>query len=548
MTSRAAAKATSSFLDRFYASRVSLPKPTPWRRETVHIPMPDEAVLGADLYTPAEASKGVLLIRGPYGRGFLMSLGFARAFAGQGYTVLFASTRGTADSTGVLDPMRDEVGDDHAIVAWMRDQPWYPGRFGTIGGSYLGHTQWALMDDPPDDLASSVVTMGPHDFSRHFWGTGSFNYDLFGWSAQVAAAGGDTNMLRTMLSQASFGKRVAPVMEAHPVLPAADAFFGKLGKDWLHERLIRPDLTDPFWAPMQHNDAIENTSTPTLILAGWQDIFLSQSIEQYTRLRRRGVDVALTVGAWTHTQLLMGAQPVMGPESLDWLDRHLAGRPLARRGPVRVEVTGAATWIDLPEWPPAEVESAALYLHAGGRLDDARPNGEAADATFVFNPAAATPAIGGNMIAQGGYKDDSAYAARDDVLTYDTGPLTGDVTLLGAPTLVLAHSSDLPDADLFVRVSDVDAKGRSHNVTETYRRVDGSGPVELTFFDAAHTFKAGHRIRLFIAGGSFPQFTRNPGTGENPLTAPTLHPNRHTITHRDGASQLRLPLAIQPIH
>jgi hypothetical protein len=283
-------------LDRLAARQFRLPKPNAWRQDTMRIPMRDGIELGADLYTPAGKSSGLLLARGPYGRGAVIGMTAGRQFAAQGYTLLFVSTRGTFDSAGVLDPMRDEVRDGEDVVTWMRRQPWFPGRFGTVGTSYLGHTQWAMLSDPPPELVASVVTMGPHDFSQHFWGTGSFNYDLLGWSQQVAGPGASTNVLKSIIAQSSFAKKIAPVMQAVPVLPAADEFFARQGKQWIHERLIRPDLTDPFWAPMQHADALETTTTPTLILTGWQDIFLPQSLRQYARLRERGVDAAITIG------------------------------------------------------------------------------------------------------------------------------------------------------------------------------------------------------------------------------------------------------------
>lgn len=95
--------------------------------------------------------------------------------------------------------------------------------------------------------------------------------------------------------------------------------------------------------------------------------------------------------------------------------------------------------------------------------------------------------------------------------------MPADLTILGAPRVTLAHTTGLPDADLFVRISDVDPKRRSRNVTERYTRL-GELPdlEEFALFETAHTFRAGHRIRLIIAGGSFPQFTRNPGTRREP--------------------------------
>ncbi|MEV0341798.1 CocE/NonD family hydrolase [Nocardia sp. NPDC050713] len=511
--------------------------------QTVRIPTRAGILLGADLYTPVVPSKGVLLVAGPYGRGLAMAVGFARAFAGQGYTTLFASSRGTADSEGELDPMRSEAGDMWDIVRWMRERPWYPGRFGMIGGSYHGYAQWALMSDPPDDLAAAVVTMAPHDFIRHSWGTGSFRFDLVGWSADVGSPE-DPNPFRSMRTRAAMRKRVDAMIEAVPFLPGAHDFFTDAGRRWALDRLERDDLDDPYWASERHADALENSRVPTLIFAGWQDIFLPQSMQQYARLRERGVDVALTVGAWTHIDIIFRGQPVIGPETLDWLDAYLAGvGDLRRRAPVRVQLGGRKRWIELREWPPADVTTTTLHLHPGGRLDEDVPGPGAAESSFVFDPARPTPTIGGNLISAGGYQDDTAYAEREDVLVYDSAPLGADLRLLGAPSVLLEHITERCDADVFIRVSDVDPKGRSRNVTETYQRRSGVGALALTLNDTAYVFQAGHRVRLIIAGGSFPQFSRNPGTGENPLAAATLHQNRHEIHHANGASKLHLPVA-----
>jgi hypothetical protein len=110
---------------------------------------------------------------------------------------------------------------------------------------------------------------------------------------------------------------------------------------------------------------------------------------------------------------------------------------------------------------------------------------------------------------------------------------------MGTAVVTLAHRSETGDADLFVRLSDVDPRGRSRNVTEGYLRVlgdgvlgdgvpGGDGLVRVELLPAAHRFAAGHRIRLLIAGGSFPQYARNPGTGENPVTAAKRVPNRYS--------------------
>lgn len=142
--------------------------------------MRDGVQLVADHYAPATSQPvGTLLVRGPYGRRFPFSLVFARIYAARGYHVVLQSVRGTFGSGGVFEPMVNEAADGADTVAWLREQPWFTGRFGTIGLPYLGFTQWALLHDPPPELAAAVITVGPHDFRASVWGTGSFTVNDF---------------------------------------------------------------------------------------------------------------------------------------------------------------------------------------------------------------------------------------------------------------------------------------------------------------------------------------------------------------------------------
>jgi hypothetical protein len=222
------------------------------------------------------------------------------------------------------------------------------------------------------------------------------------------------------------------------------------------------------------------------------------------------------------------------PEALDWFAEHLAGtRSRTRWAPVRVFVTGTKQWRDLPDWPPATTGK-ALYPQPGGGLGDQAAPAGGAPATFTYDPADPTPTVGGRLLspAFGGYRDDRKLAARADVLTF-TGPaLPEPLQVVGTPTVELAHSSDNPHADLFVRISEVDAKGRSRNVSDGFVRLDPAstdGVVRLELDAVAHRFAAGHRIRLLIAGGSFPRWERNLGTGEDPATGTAMAPSRRTI-------------------
>ena len=123
----------------------------------------------------------------PYGRSLPFALIYARIYAARGYHVLLQSVRGTFGSGGTFVPMVHEVDDAADTVAWLREQPWFTGTFATIGLSYLGFTQWALLSDPPPELAAAVISIGPHDLYASTWGSGAFALgDFLGWADMMA--------------------------------------------------------------------------------------------------------------------------------------------------------------------------------------------------------------------------------------------------------------------------------------------------------------------------------------------------------------------------
>ena len=527
------------------------PATTGYTVERVRVPMRDGVQLMADHYAPTTSPAiGTLLIRGPYGRGFPFTLIFGALYASRGYHVVLQSVRGTFGSGGVFVPMANEVADGADTVVWLREQPWFTGRFATIGLSYLGFTQWALLQDPPPELATAVITVGPHDFNESVWGTGAFAVnDFLGWSDMVANQE-DPVRARAALRQLQIRRKVAQAAAAVPLGDGARALLGA-GAPWFESWVEHSDPRDPFWDALRCNEALDRVQVPVLLLGGWQDVFIRQTLQQYAHLRGRGVDVALTVGPWTHTQLLTKGLATWAQESLDWLGTHLGGAPaVARPSRVRVYLTGvdrAQAWRSLPEWPPATTDR-ALYLWPGGYLGETAPSQKGlAPATFRYDPADPTPTIGGPLLsANGGYRDDSRLASRPDVLAFTSATLTQDLYVYGSPVIELAHGADNPHVDLFVRVSEVYAKGRSRNVSEGYRRLqDAAKPksgkiVRLELDGMAHRFRAGSRLRVLIAGSWSPRYAHNLGGDEPVLTARQATPVTHSV--RYGRSRLLLPV------
>ena len=493
------------------------------------VPMRDGVNLIADHYRPlTDTPAGTLLMRGPYARDSLAARATMGLYAARGYHVLLQSTRGSFGSGGSFDPGVNETADGVDTVEWLRQQPWFTGSFATVGASYLGFTGWALMADPPPELTGSVIIMAPHHIGRAAWGRGTFALiDFLTWGYQVTwhERGG---WIRQLIRNALMPRKLQPVLETLPLEDAAGSVLGGASpfyEPWLHNS--EPD--GDYW--IQRSASIDVVQTPVLLIGGWQDIFFDQTVEQFVSLHARGVDVTLVIGAWTHGQ---GGTAAIR-ESLEWLGGQ------RRTTPVRVEVTTDAGWRDLPTWPP-EAREIALCPQPDGALADQPASGTA---TFVYDPADPTPTLGGRLLALSGagYVDDSALAQRSDVVTF-TGPvLAADLEVIGVPRVELTHSADTVGADVMVRLSDVDAEGRSRNVSDGYVSLASGAQAALRvdLDSVAHRFPAGHRIRLSVGGGSFPRYARNPGTGVPVATATELIPSTHVVEF-DGF-RLVLPTA-----
>jgi putative CocE/NonD family hydrolase len=508
----------------------------------VRVPMRDGVDLLADLYHPdTDAPAGTLLVRTPYGRTFPLSNLYGAVYAARGYHVVFQSVRGTFGSGGVFTPFVDEIADGADTVTWLRGQPWFTGSFATLGPSYLGFTQWALMVDPPPELKAAIVCVGPHDLAAATWGTGSYTInDFLGWSHGVSSQE-DFGRLIGALRQLQARKSIARAAVATPAGEAARSLLGR-GAPWYESWVEHPEPTDPFWAPLRVGRALDTVQIPVLLLSGWQDVFVEQTVAQYQQLRDRDVTTAMTVGPWTHANMSTVGAPTVLRETLAWLDAYLGNGPALERDPVRVHVNNHG-WVDLPDWPPTMDES-VLYLKPAHGLSAKPPADTVAASSFTFDPTDPTPTIGGRLLSpEGGYRDDSSLALRHDVIEFTGDPLASDLYVVGSPVAELWHSSDNPNNDVFVRVSEVDPEGGSQNVSDGFVRLTtDSGLIRLELDPIAHRFPAGSRIRVVVAGGSHPRFLRNLGTDEPPISGSRMVPATHTVHHgQGGLSRVILP-------
>ncbi len=485
----------------------------------VQVPMSDGTVLLADHYLPITSQPAAtVLVRCPYGRGAPFSLLQAQLVAERGFHVLLQSCRGTFGSGGQFEPMRREASDGQDTVAWLRGQSWFDGRLATFGASYLGFVQWALALDPPSELVAAVVVVGPHDFSRTAYRNGAFDlYNFLSWSDLIVHQE-RVNPVSGIVRTVTADRRLRSALDRAPVTEGARDLLGT-GAPWFETWLEHPQLTDPFWAPLQCGAALQRISVPTLLIGGWQDLFLEQTIEQFGALAERGVPTRMLIGPWTHLDTATKAGPAFA-EGLAWLERHagqVPGEPATGHS-VRYWVGGAREWREMATWPPDGQTPQRWYLGPDGTLSPKEPP-DGTPATFRYDPADPTTSVGGAIMAlNAGVRDNRAVEQRPDVLVFTSEPLGEPVEVIGDVTAELDVTRDNPNADLFVRLCDVDPRGRSRNVCDGIVRLTDadplSGSVRVSLIGAAHRFGRGHRLRLQVAGGAHPRFARNPGNGQ----------------------------------
>jgi hypothetical protein len=506
----------------------------------------DGVVLRTDHYAPvlntaprgkryASALKNVptILIRTPYGRKGVFGLVTGRLLAEQGFHVVVQSCRGTFDSGGVFAPMRHEREDGLDTVEWLGRQPWFDGTLFTHGASYVGFTQWAMADEVGPALKGMLTAVTASSFRGPTYAGGSFSLDtILNWATLLNNQGG------SLLSFVARQRRSQSMLRrAWNHLPLAEADKVAAGKEIaFFQEWLTSSADEPYWRDRNHGGRIEDVDAPVCMVGGWYDIFLPWQLSDYARLRAAGKQPRLVIGDWTHSSRELFAYSMR--EGVRWfrsqLDQDAPAPP-----PVELYVIGAGEWRAFADWPPPG-RTREWFLRPGFELADTAPTGAGATDLgnrFRYDPADPTPSPGGALLTFGaGRVVNNAVEARDDILVYTSEKLTESVEAIGPVSVTIGIRSSSGDFDLFARVCDVAPNGRSENVCDGLTRVigvpespDGTRTVELALWPTAYRWRAGHRIRLQIAGGAHPRYARNLGGGDALGTATRLVPVDHEV-------------------
>uniref|UniRef100_A0AAU2ABS7 CocE/NonD family hydrolase n=1 Tax=Streptomyces sp. NBC_00093 TaxID=2975649 RepID=A0AAU2ABS7_9ACTN len=510
----------------------------------LRVPMRDGAVLLANRWAPKSAGDGLptALVRVPYGRTGIVASQTARPLAERGYQVLVQSTRGTFGSDGPFDPFQYEREDGLDTLDWVIKQPWFGESMILTGMSYLGVVQWAVADAVPPQVKAMIPAVTDSALFLEFLRSDGFSLETpFGWGVQVAGQERRFAMPRQLLE----AKKVRRAMHTLPLNQADTVAMGHRS-DYI-QNMLAHDTDDPFWTAADHRHRVADVAVPASLIGGWYDVFLPGQLRDYRVLQDAGRTVRLTVGPWPHASFL----EIGGLTTREALDFGLAltqGEQPAERAPVRLLVMGEDKWRDFPSWPPPGYEPQRFHLQSDGALGAKVPAASAPDG-YRYDPADPTPALGGVRLAPGvkaGPVDNAALEARPDVLTYTTPLLDKDVEVIGDVSAEIFFRSSLPYADVFVRLCDVDEKGRSVNVCDGLTGLTGADETTcatVRLWPTAYRFKRGHRIRVQVSSGAFPRYNRNAGTGEPRATAATLRTADQQVFHDpDRPSAVILPV------
>jgi hypothetical protein len=474
---------------------------------------------------------------------------YGRLLAERGLQVVIQSVRGTFGSEGQFSPF-DERADGLATLRWIREQPWHSERIAMLGPSYLGLVQWAVAPDAGDDLVGLAIQVSASQFHGQTYAGGSLSLEtVASWLVLVA----EQERRFAPLAMARALRRLPTQLSDLPLVDLDERATGA-EVSWFREGLAHTGRDDSYWAVRDFAGGVAKVTAPVQLIGGWYDIFLPWMLEDFAALRAAGREPRLMIGPWTHTAPGLVTAGVR--DGLAWLRaRLLDDDRLVPPATVRVYLTGERAgggWRDLPGWPPPDLGERRLWLGDDRRLDP-EPAGSASSDGYRYDPRDPTPSVGGPvLLSREPVVDNRALEARPDVLTYSTPALTSPTEAIGPVQVELWLRASSSYFDVFARVCDVDPEGASLNVCDALARIapgrfeqfpDGTWRVAFGLWPMGHRFASGHRIRLQVSSGAHPRYARNPGTGEDPLTATTLQAVDVELLHGpEQRSVLILPL------
>ena len=483
-------------------------------------------------------------------------------YGSQGDFVMNRPFRGPLNHTPV-----DESTDTYDTIDWLvKHVKQSNGKVGILGISYDGYEPLTALVHPHPAL-KVVVPMNPmvdgwmgddwfhhgafrqqnmpyvyeqeatRDNSAKWWSNYWDDYDLYLHYGSAGAMGKAYGM-----DQIGFWKKLTE----HP---AYDAF-------WQEQAMDKILARQPLSVPVMLVDSLWDQ----------EDIYGAMAVYRAIKPKDTHNDmVYLVMGPWHHGQEIEKADHLgairFGSDTGTYFMKHILAPFLAHYlkngthpnpvAPVTAFRTGTNHWERLQSWPQGcpsgcSIKPTPLYLHAGGKAGFKAPtSSEAKDTRYVSDPAHPVPFrirpimpvgyTGVQTWPQWLVDDQRQFSTRTDVVTFETGVLTHDVTIAGRPEVHLVASTSGSDSDWVVKLIDVYPnqvaaepklggyqlpismdifRGRYRTSYAHPHALTPNKPLTYRFHlpTANHVFRKGHRIMVQVQSSWFPLYDRNPQT------------------------------------
>ncbi len=549
-------------------------------QKDVPVPMRDGVILRADILRPNQEGRfPVLVYRTPYGKeSALKDYTTFQHAAERGYAVVVQDVRGRYASAGEFRPYENEGRDGYDTIEWAASQPWSNGAVGTFGLSYPGAVQWLAAVENPPHLKAMVPAMTFSTPQNFFYAWGLWDLSWIEWIWDNIAP--DIRVKKNLPGPKTYKEAIAAWKDAGPKmeleLPLSQLEELRGIAPYYYDWLSHPP-EDPWWQWCELQNEYDRTHAAVLNLSAWYDD--NYGPEGATtnfagllkaRTGEKDPQTHLLLGPWVHgvdnTAKTKAGEREFGASAaidydevvLHWMDHYLRGidSGVEQEKPVRYFVMGENRWRDSASWPPV-AEKTNYYLNAGGTLSTQLSRAGTKPASFISDPS--HPVM--NSYDSSGAHDYRELNKRQDVLSFESAPLTEDLEVSGPIEAIVYVSCDCRDTDLYVRLLDVAPDGTAFNVMSpgldviraSYRDLQKGHQLltpgqiyelRLEHLITSNVFKKGHRIEVQVSATFFPNFSLNLHTGESEVTSAKMRPaNISLYLDSQHPSRIVLPVA-----
>jgi uncharacterized protein len=538
------------------------------------IAMRDGVRLATDIYLPASPSRHpAVFVRTPYDKAsrYTGLRTLARCFVDEGYVFVAQDVRGKFRSEGQTVPYAFDVADSYDTIDWIVKQPWSDQTVGLLGASYSGYTAWAgVACGHPAVRAAVVQVTGVEMGDNHVGGR---------WRQVVPSMLSFNDLIQIWTTPDDY---LVEIDYRHR--PVGDIYASAktvLGSSFAMEAKLARTRTGEYYNPYQERHPYYTTNIPVLHWVNWFDPGLAPSgVADYRRFRgvggRRDLHFyrgdSADHGGFRLEDLGKGdiANPYISDEAeatvntvesrtvLEFFDAcrtgSLAAIPRARWH------LGHVGWRSSPDWPPPQAVIKSLYTcpaDADGEANVGRLAGQAQSAAKTLewvhdpqDPVPSTTSCEENWTFLAANPDDAPLRRRNDVLTFETEPLTKPLNVVGHPQAQLNLEFSSASSHVFCVLSDVFPAGRvlpvAHGrVVVEARNVDR--PLLVDLAAVSYSFQTGHRLQFQISSSSLPWSLVHLGTEENPWLAVRSERTRQQLVCGGAApSAITLPVLEAP--